>query len=232
MNNPGVRDQYWWGMSQAAGLAGRLGYPEMSVIELGVGSGAGLLEMEAGAREIQHHRGIKVSVYGFDTGSGLPEPVDYRDLPCAWQEGNYQPDKGRWGQMKEARIIVGDVAVTFHEFLRTPIAPIGFMAFDLDYYSSTAAALDACRYEKRERFFPRTYCYFDDILGDDIEIHCEYVGELLAIKEFNEGVMPRKMCRINGLSARVRGYEWWHEMMYVLHLFNHPDYCKPVRING
>jgi hypothetical protein len=33
-------------------------------------------------------------------------------------------------------------------------------------------------------FGPRVYCYLDDIIGDDWGIHCEYVGELLAIKEF------------------------------------------------
>ena len=57
------------------------------------------------------------------------------------------------------------------------------MSFDVDYYSSTVDLLRI--FDAHEEFLlPRVYCYLDDIIGDDWEIHCEYVGELLAIKEF------------------------------------------------
>ena len=34
--------------------------------------------------------------------------------------------------------------------------------------------------------FTRIFCYFDDVLGDEISMYCDYSGELLAISEFNE----------------------------------------------
>jgi hypothetical protein len=167
---------------------------------------------------------------GFDTGEGLPAPKDYRDLPHCWSAGDFQPNRGRWEQFWDGAVILGDVGVTLQDYLRTErSSPMGFMAFDLDYYSSTHSALEAIR--RRwwdDSFLPRTFCYFDDILGSDIEIHCEDVGELCAIKEFNDTSGSAKMRRINGLSARLRQNEWWHEMMYVLHIFGHPGYCRQI----
>ena len=85
-----------------------------------------------------------------------------------------------------AKLVLGDIRETVGAFLeaeRPP--PVGFVSLDVDYYSSAVAALGL--FDAREEFLlPRIYCYLDDIIGDDWEIMCEFVGELLAVKEFNE----------------------------------------------
>jgi hypothetical protein len=45
------------------------------------------------------------------------------------------------------------------------VTPIGFIAFDLDYYSSTMSALKVLDAEYKY-LLPRVACYFDDIVGD------------------------------------------------------------------
>ena len=56
-----------------------------------------------------------------------------------WGEGFYQMDVGKRlrAKLKEARLILGDVEETIPSFLPAIKHPIGFVAFDLDYYSST-----------------------------------------------------------------------------------------------
>ena len=49
---------------------------------------------------------------------------------------------------------------------------------------------------------PRIFCYFDDVVGNDYEVHCQFAGELLAIREFNEEHAKRKLALINGLPRR------------------------------
>jgi hypothetical protein len=71
----------------AAKLAKKLGYKKISVIEYGVGEGSGLLSLEKYTEEIEKILGVQIDIYGFDTGQGLPKPVDYRDLPYHWKEG-------------------------------------------------------------------------------------------------------------------------------------------------
>ena len=34
-------------------------------------------------------------------------------------------------------------------------------------------------------YLPRVFCYFDDVLGSEIELYNDYTGERLAINEFN-----------------------------------------------
>ena len=77
----------------AAVLAKKLGYERISVIEYGVGQGAGLLSLEEYTEEITKITGVNIDIYGFDTGEGLPKPKDYRDLPYQWKEGFFLMDK-------------------------------------------------------------------------------------------------------------------------------------------
>jgi hypothetical protein len=63
-----------------------------------------------------------------------------------------------------------------------PPYPVGFVAFDLDYYSSTTVAFRV--FEKEH--LPRVHCYFDDTIWPESAYHNEYIGELCAIREFNE----------------------------------------------
>jgi hypothetical protein len=109
------------------------------------------------------------------------------------------------------------------EFIDSCPSPIGFVAFDLDYYSSTRAALKLfCGPDSA--LLPRVFCYFDDTIGPDAALHCEFVGELLAIHEFNQEHVDRKLARINGLRHKRRIDAAWHDAMFVCHLFHHPLY--------
>src|SRR4051794_1057437 len=75
------RPHYGYCVYQGALLAKKLGHRRVSVIEFGVAGGKGLLNLEYHAEEASRALGIEIDIYGFDTGKGLPAPVDYRDLP-------------------------------------------------------------------------------------------------------------------------------------------------------
>jgi hypothetical protein len=68
------------------------------VIEFGVATGGGLRIMEQQAIEEEKIFGIRIEVYGFDTGSGLPPASDYRDLPNVWSHGKYKMDEAKLRQ--------------------------------------------------------------------------------------------------------------------------------------
>lgn len=80
-------------MYQAARLVKLLEIPRISVLELGVASGNGLVVIEQHARWIRHELDVNLEIYGFDTGEGLPEPVDYRDLAYGWKAGFFKRTK-------------------------------------------------------------------------------------------------------------------------------------------
>ena len=220
------RPHYAYGAVQAARLATTLGIQEIAAIELGVGKGGGLLELEALQALTTRHFGVAMRVFGFDLGEGLPEPVDFRDCPYLFRRGLYRMDKDVLRtRLKHATLILGDVeetARTFFDSYSPP--PIGFIAFDLDYYSSTVSALQILGTNKVERFLPRTLCYLDDIVGPDEACHSEYSGELLAIQEFNSMAEDRKIAKIHGLAHKRIAPCYWADQMYVLHLFSHPQY--------
>jgi hypothetical protein len=57
----------------------------------------------------------------------------------------------------------------------------------------------------------------------------EFTGELLAIREFNEEHKDIKIAPARGLRySRRWPLRMWHEQMLVAHVFNHPDYGRPV----
>lgn len=84
-------------------------------------------------------------------------------------------------RLRSARLIVGDVTDTVPTFIEEPVAPIGFISFDLDYYSSTMAAFRVFDGDL-SRFLPRVVCYFDDMSNADA-LQCSLTGEVLAIQE-------------------------------------------------
>ena len=55
-----------------------LGLSAITVVELGVAGGRGLVALQV-ARLMEDHYGIGIHVAGFDSGQGMPSPVDYRD---------------------------------------------------------------------------------------------------------------------------------------------------------
>jgi hypothetical protein len=222
------RPQYGFGLLHAARLARRLGIPGISALEFGVAGGNGLLALEAHATRVTRETGVEVEIYGFDSGAGLPPAVDYRDLPYAWEPGFYAMDEEKLkARLTSASLIIGDVRETTSRFADRNPAPIGFIAFDLDYYSSTVGAFHIL--ELDDRFLlPRVFCYFDDVAGGPNFCYNEFTGELLAIAEFNAAHDHRKVARIAGLRHNFGSVPArWHEQMYVAHLFTHPHYNVP-----
>ena len=87
------RPAYGFCLYYDALLGKRLGYPRVSALEFGVAGGNGLLALESYAREIESELQIEIELYGFDSGAGLPEPRDYRDIPYVWRPGFYPMDE-------------------------------------------------------------------------------------------------------------------------------------------
>lgn len=215
------RPSYRWGTLCAAEVAKELGYDQISVIEFGVAGGSGLVKLEQLAAEAQAITGVIIEVYGFDTGTGLPRPTDYRDLPQLWGEGDYKMDvellKSRLGG---SELLLGPVSETVSKFIAMNPAPVGFISFDMDLYSSTMDAFKL--FEAHEQvLMPRVVCYFDDIMGYS---HSDFTGERLAIHEFNAQSDSRKISKIYGLRDILRSDKIWTDMMFMFHAFDHSRY--------
>jgi hypothetical protein len=219
------RPNYSYGLYQAALEAKALGIPRISAYEFGVAGGTGLVILEKLSKQITRLTGIAIDVYGFDLADGLPSPSDFRDIPYIWQKGFYKMDVEALKQkiQKTTTLVLGDVAKTIPEIINTNISPIGFIAFDLDFYSSTKYTFRLFDVDDK-KMLPRVFCYFDDIIGSDEEMHCEYTGELLAIKEFNEEHKTKKIAKIHGMFHKRVIKSAWSDMMYVMHNFHHELY--------
>ncbi len=193
------RPAYAYCIYQAGLMANALGITGITAVELGVAAGAGLLAMESHAREIGGCLGIDIDVVGFDGGCGMPEPTCYKDLPYVWANGDYRMDEAALRKrLTSARLVIGDVGKTFPEFARQLHRPLGFVSFDLDYYSSTKQAFDGFLGPSSTRL-PRVYCYFDDVLWPERAMYSEFTGELAAIREFNDENQFLKIGQITNL---------------------------------
>jgi hypothetical protein len=220
------RPQYIWGILQGATLGKILGMERVSVIECGVASGAGLLAMERAAEHCEAMIGIGIDVYGFDTGTGLPKPQDYRDVPYKWSEGYYPSDHGELAKrLRRARLNLGFISETVPAFIQERPSPMAFVAIDLCLYSS---AKDALRLFDAEHslMLPRIPTFFRCIAGKDFS---EYAGERLAISEFNSAHTTRKLSPMYGLRHFVPPENaWlWPDLFYSFHMFDHPLYSAP-----
>jgi len=225
MERPGCEHGYTWGVVQGVNLAKVLGLDRVSVIEFGVAGGNGLIALERIAEEVEPIFGVKVDVFGFDTGSGLTKPLDYRDMPNLWSEGYFPMDIDKLRQrLSRAQLILGPVHETVPNFRQSDFAPLAFVAFDVDLYSSTTHALSVFDANHRS-LLPRVYCLFDDILGYTFGNH---VGERLAISDFNVSHDRAKISPIYGLyhyaPERYAKHMW--EKNYMAHFFDHPLYGR------
>lgn len=223
-NGVDTRPQYLWPLIHATHVARALGIPKIAALEFGVAGGNGLLAMERAAEAATSLSGTEVQIFGFDTGSGMPAPSDPRDAPFLSEPAYFAMDKEALrARLEHAELVLGPVGKTVPEWIAHDHAPIGFIAFDLDYYSSTAEAfrlLDA----HTDRMLPRVPCYFDDVFGYG---WTEFMGVHAAIDEFNAANEQRKIAKIHGLRFELPASEFrkpWHEKMYVFHLFDHPRY--------
>ena len=140
----------------AASLAKKLNLNQISIIEYGVASGRGLLILEDYASEIEKILGVRIDIFGFDLGSGLPKPEDYRDLPYHWKEGFFSMNEEKLKpKLKKAKLIIGDIQSAAKDFFqKNDPAPIGAIIHDFDFYSSTKTALSMLK-EDSKFFLPR-----------------------------------------------------------------------------
>lgn len=214
---------YGYCLAVASMLARRLEIPRISVVELGVAGGNGLVTLEAHARELTAATGTEFEIYGFDSGVGLPPPTDYRDLPYFWQPGYYEMDvEALSRRLRSAKLVLGDLEETQASFAeRYRPAPIGAIMYDLDFYSSTVSGLKLLEVPPEHRL-PRIYTYFDDIIGGPITCHSDFTGERLAIEEFNASHEWQKISPAYHLAGREAGQ--WQRRIFVAHDFHHPRY--------
>jgi hypothetical protein len=218
------RPHYGYCLYNAAKLAVKLGYKKISAVEFGVAGGNGLVNFEYHAEQISKILPIEIEVYGFDTGEGLPPPVDYRDLLYHWKQGFYKMDvKALEARLKHAKLILGNVSDTVEGFFEAnKPAPIGAISFDLDFYSSTKDALAILK-GLHTFLLPRIFCYFDDTIGSDLELYSDFTGQRLAIHEFNRENESIKL----GVPYYLphSGYTGgWRDQIWIAHLFGHPKY--------
>jgi hypothetical protein len=219
-----TRPQYLWPVLLATRAAKGLGYDRISLIEFGVAGGNGLIALESAASRAQSLLDVEIDVYGFDTGSGMPDPVDHRDLPWVIKSGWFAMDEPALrARLTRAQLVLGPIAETIAPWLAAEHAPIGFMAFDLDYYSSTMQAFRILEGNTRS-LLPRVPCYFDDIFGYGWS---DFSGERAAIADFNQAHEHRKIGAIHGLRYELPPSEFrlpWPNQIYVAHTFDHPRY--------
>jgi hypothetical protein len=221
------RPSYAYTAVRASELAVRLRYREVTWIEFGVASGNGLIALEQIKAVVEEHLPIRVRIIGFDMGSGLPMPVDYRDLPYHWQGGFYEMDVPRLkAKLSNANLVLGPIAETLPAYVKNPPydAPIGMISFDLDYYSSTVEAFGIFDLPERG-ILPRVMCYMDDIAGAT-ECYSDFTGVRLAIREFNERNDTRKLSPCYDFEGF--GYERWQEKIMIYHDFGHARYTEYV----
>ncbi|MGK2227264.1 hypothetical protein [Devosia sp.] len=220
------RPYYGYIVWNAAVLAQKLGYPRVSLIEFGVATGNGLLNLEYHAREASKFFNVEFEIYGFDTGTGLPPPADYRDLPYVWREQLFKMDFAQLSsKLTTAKLVIGDIRETLPNFAADhKPAPIGAVVVDTDYFSSTKATLEIFDLPKELRL-PRVFCYLDDVIGNSLSLYSEYTAELLAVEEFNKAHDEQKIAVSRNLIASATVVEPWHSQIYIHHDFTHPHYA-------
>jgi hypothetical protein len=219
-----VRQQHAYGLLDAADAARERGLRRVTVVELGVGGGAGLLNICELAGRISRATEIEFDIVGFDTGAGLPPPSDHRDHPELYAAGSFPHEREELQRAlpANARIVYGDLRDTVDEFAAslTPEAPLGFATLDVDYYSSSKHALRVFLGEA-SCYLPAVCVYVDDVHE---RTHTRFAGELLAIDEFNEEHELRKLDLDRSLAySRVFKHAEWLQHMYRLHVFDHPE---------
>lgn len=220
------RPWYAYGLLSAADHAKKVGVKAIWSLEFGVASGRGLRNMAVIAREVEKITGIDIYIAGFDTGTGMPPSDDYRDHPEKYKSGDYpmvDEAKLRADVGDRVELIIGNIEDTVDEFRNrlSSERPIGFVAIDVDVYSSTVSALRLFD-SAPEHYLPMTFSYFDDCSSRS---HFNrFAGELLAIDEFNDAHEIRKIDIDRGVwnSHRQLGPQLWYERMYITHIFDHP----------
>ena len=220
------RPHYGYCMLHAVKLAKKLGINGISVIEFGCFGGNGLRSLELFAAKLSKKYKIRIQIYGFDTGTGLPDAKDYRDLMYVWKKNDFAMQKDSYVKdLNNSKIVYGDVKKTIKTFIKDfkPF-PIGAIYHDMDYFSSTWDSFQLFN-ESSKNFLPRVFNYFDDITGNELELFNDFTGERLAINQFNKKYKNKKFSISYNLTCRSYPQSWFFKIR-ILHIFNHPLYNK------
>lgn len=219
------RPNYAYGMLKAADTAKYFGKKEITCCEFGVAAGAGLENMANLADYIGKETGVKIHVFGFDTGAGLPSVETYKDHPEMWLPGDFpmgDPTMLKKRMEGRAPLIFGDIGNTIHTFVEslTEDAPIGFISVDVDIYTGTRDALNLFKAKNPNVLLPAISIYFDDVM---LFLNNKWCGELAAIEEFNIEQDLRKIDIDRSLPGdrAIRDSMFYHQM-YVAHILDHP----------
>ena len=193
------RPHYLMGMLRAVDQAKRQRVPEICVAEFGVAQGDGLFLLEKYAEAVERETTTRIRVYGFDTGTGLPElSGDYRDHPDFYRVGDYPSavESIRSKLTDRTSLIVGNVAGTVERFVeQDQQVPLGFAVIDVDFYTSTRDALKILSHPQR-KLLHRVALYFDEL---DLDYFHQWAGEFLAINEFNAANAHVKIDKWHGV---------------------------------
>jgi hypothetical protein len=218
-----LRHPYAYCIQEAADLAKSHGVESLTVIEFGVANGAGLLNLCKIAEQVSKETGVRFEVVGFDSGTGMPPPRDYRDHPEKYFTGDFPlTDKAALHARlpSNARIIYGDIKETLAQFSSEVRSPIGVVCIDVDYYWSARESLDVLLFDAN-KYLPRVYMYFDDVQDIDDNDFC---GELCAIHEFNaDSSHPHRRLGVANFLNELRIFKRaiWHKQIYLAHIFDH-----------
>lgn len=155
---------------------------------------------------------MTVEVVGFDIGSGLPEPQDFRDHPEIWHGGQFAMSKD-WEALDSfardagAKLIIGDLRQTLEDF-SLGTSTLAFASVDVDLYQSTVPILDWLGTLGSNSLLPATCIYFDDVFTN--WTYSNFSGEALSIREFNDAQATRK------IELKDKGLK-----LFALHDFDH-----------
>ena len=208
--------------------AKKLGINQVSAIELGVAGGAGIIALEKYKKKIERVLDINIDIYGFDTGSGLPEIETDVDLPFLWRKGLYKIDKVKLEKKINSKIFYGDVKNTVDDFIKINKNNICCIFFDLDLYTSTINFLNQIP-KIKDHLLPRVLCYFDDVYVFENYIN-QFNGVFKAIDEFNKNFSDFKL----GHSVdHFKDFKFplAKTSIYTLHCFNNHLYKKYIGTN-
>ena len=193
--NKGINKSYAIGAILGALQAQCCGYKKITLIEFGVAKGNGIRSLMKISEIIRQKMGIDVKVVGFDNRIGLPEPVDFRDHPEIWSSSQFAMSQN-YGildleiKKNNAELVIGDIAQTLNTF-KLDDRVLAFASIDVDYYSSTKPITDWLKKLNSKFLLPASVLYFDDVIS--VWTYSKYAGESLAIREFNNETVSRKI---------------------------------------
>jgi len=219
-----VRQHTAYCLLKCADNAKKKGIKTVTVVEFGVAAGAGLLNMANIAKNVTKITGVNFQIIGMDSGQGMPAPIDYRDHPDLYQEGDFMMDIQKLEDKlpDEVTLIIGDLKDTISKLIDklSPESPLGYVCLDVDYYSSSKIAL-TCLESDATNYLPVSYIYLDDLEDSAHNSNC---GELLAVKEINDNIFPRIIERHNFLrSYRIMKNPRWIDHVFTYHVVDHPS---------